>query len=376
MGSIFFGASGFVGNTPWPQIAAGAIWLPLVFLFYLRSLRGERPAFHAAIAGGFLALSFLSGHHAVPTFAALAIVAIGISQFAFLPTAITIGAPPDLAHSRRRPLGAVQILPAIEYARYAVRWVNAANPVGWGGIIPYPVHQMLGWSANELLFAIVPGGAVTSIVSPFIGIVPLTLAGVALLASPRRRGTGLLAGVALGGLLFSLARANPFHGVLYALVPGLEKARAPIMAMAIADVALAALAAFGVEALLAMAVPALRRVAVAVAAVAAFLFVVSVYPPSILQDVPHGAERAGAIAVVAALLGVLLWAWQRATLKPLALVAGVLVLSLIEIGEQAPPTITCMLKTRRRSCVPASTAARPILHISAPANPLLAFPRA
>ena len=42
-GAVFFAAAGFVGTTNWPQIAAGAIWLPLVFLFYLRSLRGPRP---------------------------------------------------------------------------------------------------------------------------------------------------------------------------------------------------------------------------------------------------------------------------------------------------------------------------------------------
>src|SRR2546425_610651 len=70
VGAVFFAAGGFVGNTAWPQIAAAAIWLPLVFLFYLRSLRGERAMRNAVLAGGFLALSLLAGHHAVPTFAA------------------------------------------------------------------------------------------------------------------------------------------------------------------------------------------------------------------------------------------------------------------------------------------------------------------
>ncbi len=333
VGAVFFGAAGFVGNTPWPQIAAGAIWLPLVFLFFLRSLRGERALFNAALAGGFLALSFLSGHHAVPTFASLALIGVSLGAVllrrlawagALLRTAITLAVAACGA--------AVQILPALEYAHYAVRWVNATNPVGWRDVIPYTVHQTLGWSASELLFAVLPGSPNT-IVNPLIGIVPLALAAIALLARPWRRGVGLFAGVALGALLFSLARSNPFHGVLYALVPGLEKARAPIMAMAVADVAIAALAAFGVDALLAAAVPRLSRIAALVGAVAAFLFVVSLYPPAILQAVPHGAERAGAIALAAALLGLLLWAWQRELLKPLALTTGLLALALFEIGN-------------------------------------------
>jgi hypothetical protein len=227
---------------------------------------------------------------------------------------------------------AVQILPAIEYAHDAVRWVNAANPVGWKDVIPYTVHQALGWSASELLFAVLPGSNGT-IVNPIVGLIPLSLAAIALLARPMRRGAGVFAGIALGAFLFSLARSNPFHGLLYALVPGLEKARAPIMAMAVADVAIAALAAFGVDALLANSVPHLKRVCTFVAGIAAFLFVISLYPPAILQTVNHGAERAGAIALVALLFGLLLWAWQREVLKPLAFVAGILMLSLFEIGN-------------------------------------------
>jgi hypothetical protein len=333
LGAVFFGASGFVGNTPWPQIAAGAIWLPLVFLFFLRSLREERPFFNAALSGGFLALSFLSGHHAVPTFAALALAGIAIA-------AVLLGSVAWSAALLRLALifvvaglgAAVQILPALEYARYAMRWVNSTNPVGWRDVVPYPVHQLLGWNASELLFAVLPGSSGT-IVNPLIGIVPLTLAAVALLARPLRKGAGMFAGVALAALLFSLARSNPFHGVLYALVPGLEKARAPIMAMAIADVAVAALAAFGVDALLSAGVPKLARLSAIVASVAAFLFVVSLYPPEILRTVPHGADRAAAIALVAALLGLLLWAWHRGFVTPLAFVAALLMLSLFEIGN-------------------------------------------
>ena len=81
---------------------------------------------------------------------------------------------------------AVQILPAVEYGRLSVRWVNSLNPVDWRSIVPYPVHQSMGWSPAELIFLIVPG-SYESIVNPIVGIVPLALAAAALLAVPRRR---------------------------------------------------------------------------------------------------------------------------------------------------------------------------------------------
>jgi hypothetical protein len=93
------------------------------------------------------------------------------------------------------------------------------------------------------------------------------------------------------------------HGVLYALVPGLEKARAPIMAMAIADVAVAALAALGVQALLRHSVARLDLLRNAALATGAALFVVSLYPPRLVSGTPDGAEHVAGTAVVAMLLG-------------------------------------------------------------------------
>jgi hypothetical protein len=202
----------------------------------------------------------------------------------------------------------------------------------WHSIVPYPVHQNLGWTPAELIFLILPGSNQT-IVNPIVGIVPLALAAAALLAVPRRRAALLLAGVALGAALFSLARFNLFHGLLYAIVPGLEKARAPIMAMAIADVALAALAALGIDALLIRDVPGIRHLRNALALCAAFLFLLALYPPAVLRDVPHGAGRAGMIAIVAVLISLLFIAWDRKRLRPALFLAGMLALGLIEIGN-------------------------------------------
>lgn len=329
VGAVFFATAGFLGHVAWPQIAAGAVWLPLVFLFYLRSLRGESATVSAMCAGAFLALSILAGHHAVPMFAVLALGGLGLTavlsrsltvRAAILRTALTLLVTVAGA--------AVQILPALEYARYALRWVNAPNPVSGHMPVPYPAHEMLGWRASELLFLVVPGSE--AIVNPLVGIVPLALAAAAVLSLPRQRDTGLFVGTAMGALLFSLVRLNPLHGVLYAIVPGLEKARAPIMAMAVADVALAALVAFGTQAILKGSGSRLYLVYRSAAAIGAILFLMSLYPPSLVKGISDSSERIAGVALVAMLLALLLYNWERGHVRPHVMVTALLVLGLFE----------------------------------------------
>ena len=330
VGAVFFATAGFLGHVAWPQIAAGAVWLPLIFLFYFRSIRGESPLASAVFAGAFLALSLVSGHHAVPIFAALTLVGVGLTaavrrsltwRRATLLTGLMLAVAAAGA--------AVQILPTMEYARYAVRWVATPNPVVGNTVVPYPAHETLAWKASELLFLILPGSQ--AIVNPLVGIVPLALAAAAMLAIPRQRYTGLLMGTAAALLLFSLARLNPLHGVLYAIVPGLEKARAPIMAMAVADVALAALVAFGTQAILNGWVPRLRLIYRTAAVIAAILFGMSLYPPELVKGMPEGAERIGGVALIALLLAAVMWAWVRGHLNPLVVLASLLSLGLLEV---------------------------------------------
>lgn len=223
---------------------------------------------------------------------------------------------------------AVQILPTMEYARHAVRWVSAASPVTDNTPVPYTVHETFGWKASEILFLIVPGSQ--AIVNPLVGVVPLVLAAAAALSAPRQRNTGLFAGMAVAAFLFALVRLNPLHGVLYAIVPELEKARAPIMAMAVADVALAALVALGTQAILNGSVSRLYLVYRSAAVIAMMLFAMSLYPPAIVKSVPDAAERIAGVALVAMLLAVLLWAWTRGHINPLVMLAGILTLGLLE----------------------------------------------
>jgi len=77
LSGLAFGLGGFMGTNTWPQMLNGAVWAPVVLLFFLRAMRGERPVASAAWSGVFLGIAFLSGHHQIPIFLSLAVGGAG-----------------------------------------------------------------------------------------------------------------------------------------------------------------------------------------------------------------------------------------------------------------------------------------------------------
>ena len=71
-----FGLGGYLGVVTWPYMINGLVWAPLVFLYMLRALRGERPVASAAASGAFLGVSWLSGHHQIPIFISLTVASM------------------------------------------------------------------------------------------------------------------------------------------------------------------------------------------------------------------------------------------------------------------------------------------------------------
>ena len=331
--ALLFAAGGFIGVTAWPQIVVSAIWTPLIFLFLLRSLAGRRPVASAALAGLFLGLALLSGHHAVPVFVALAVAGTTIAALIRHPKCW-----PSLVYRIAALalcaalVSALQILPAVEYGQHALRWVTSAHPVDWNTPVPYFVHQNLGLHPIDLLFVVIPGGG-SGMIDPIVGAVGLLFAALALVLSPARAAVRFFAGLAIAALLFSLARFDFAHGVLYSIVPGLEKARAPIMALAVMHFAIAALAAFGLDAFLASsAAPTLRRFWIAAAALSPAVFALALFPPAVLRAAPHGPDRAAMLAVICLLLAWAVYAWSQGRLTRTAAAASVFALLLLELG--------------------------------------------
>ena len=215
---------------------------------------------------------------------------------------------------------AVQALPAVEYGRQAIRWAGAPEPQRWHDRIPYSVHAEYSLRWRSIPGMVVPGLQLH--VNPFVGIVAVTLALAALVLRPRTREVRLLAVVALGGLLLALGRDTPVQGIAYKLIPLVEKARYPAMAVAICQVAIAALAALGLESWRAggRSKALLWWLAIFAAAVAA-TYRTHKFPLD---------EHALWIAAVAIVLAVVLYRWRGAP-------AAVLALFLVEALNNPPP---------------------------------------
>ena len=242
-----FSLGGYVAFTDWPQMLNGAVWAPLVFLYLFRVERGERVLASSLLSGFFLGLCWLAGHHQLPLFVSIAAAIFWIA----------------IVSLRREPVfkmvwlaaaafiisgmtSAFQTLPMAEYGRQAVRWVGADQPQGLGETVPYELHKDHSLKPVSLIGIVVPG-IEHSAYDSFVGTVAMTLAVLGLVLGWNDRRVRWLGGMALGGILFALGPNSVFHGVLYALLPLVDKARVPAAGSIVFMLGLAPLAAFGVD---------------------------------------------------------------------------------------------------------------------------------
>src|SRR5262249_37889554 len=199
------------------QHLAAGIWAPLVFLFLLRSLRGRLPLKSAAWAGVALAMAWMSGHHAPALAITLAVMGVGVAALwrgigrreAALRFAVLFGI--------MALVSAVQALPAAEYGKLAKRW-TATGALTWRDKVGIPEHEDSSLRPTDLLHILMPGGQGLRS-DPFVGIVGLSLAAIAVLGGFRRREVRLFLLLALAALLFAMARNNPLYGPLYVFMP-------------------------------------------------------------------------------------------------------------------------------------------------------------
>ncbi len=332
-GGLAFGLGGYIGTTEWPQMLNGAVWAPLVFLFLLRALRGERPVANSALSGMFLGVAWLSGHHQIPIFITLAVAGVwlyflfknGRFERKIAGFCVVFGVFLVLT-------SASQTLPSYEYGRLAKRWVGASEAKGWKEPVPYNVHGTYSLGASSLLSIVVPDHYRHN--DPSIGLVALTLALLGVALGWRHRPVRLFGAVAIGGLLFSLGRNNVFHGILYAVVPLVEKARTPAMAVFIFHFGIAVLIAYGIDSYLKgtntdwqrRAVWVLAGLAVVVLAIGAFL---------VLTEKMSAEDRWVVDAFLALLFAAVLYGWRRGTISQTSACVLAIGLMLIEWNNYA-----------------------------------------
>ncbi len=333
IGGVAFALAGVVGTIEWPQMLNGAIWAPLVLMFLLRAVGGKRPVFSAALAGFFLGVAWLSGHHQIPIFITLAMAGVWAfyvfreRKFNWNVLALAGVFAVFLALT-----AALQVLPAYEYGHLARRWVGAPEPLAWKDVVPYTVHQEHGLGLFTVFGLVVPG--IHREVDPYVGfgIFSLAALGVALAWSDTR--ARVLAALSLGGLFLSLGHQNIFHGFLYAVLPVFEKARVPAMAVVVFNFGVAVLAAYGFDGLrerrdLAW----LRRVALWLAGTGAAMLLLMLGVMMSKQLRFDYDDRIVLVAVLGLLLAVLYLGYYREKLGITALGVVCLLVMLMELGN-------------------------------------------
>jgi hypothetical protein len=346
LGGCAFGLGGFMGGIHWPQKMLSALLLPLILMYFLRVLRTERVVPNAALSGALLGASFLSGHHNVPIFFCLVMAGLWIYYF----TMVRVGARQKLIAAAAFVLcfaliAAAQILPANELGRLSLRWVNAPLPVAWDETVPYKVHNEFSLHPLAILDIVIPGPRRAA----FIGLVVLALALLGAVSKWQERTVRLLSAISVGGLLFALGGRSLFHGVLYAIVPTLDKARSPDVAIVIFQLGAVVLAAYGLDSLRSSDVngAALRMVVRVLSLLALFLYAALIVLERVQPAVDDSYTFLAQAALVALLFAGILQLWSKSWLSARTASTLVILLLLFELNHVTNYAYQAMAKAEK-----------------------------
>jgi hypothetical protein len=242
-----YALGGYVAMTIAPQMVNGAVWTPLVFLFLFRAERGKHPLANSLLSGFCLGFGWLAGHHQMNLFVTIA--AIGLWLWLCVREKKLNPYMTKLAGAALVMAGltsAFQTIPTAEYGRRSVRWVGTDSPVEFNQPVPYTVHEEYSLKPISLMAIFIPNVEYKSY-SPYIGAVAFAIGIMGAILAWRERQVRGLATISLAGLIFSLGPNSLLHGVIYALVPLVEKARVPGAGTLLFAVGFAPLVAYGAD---------------------------------------------------------------------------------------------------------------------------------
>ncbi len=334
LGGCAFGLGGFLGNEGLLQREMSALWLPLILLFFFRAQRGQRPLASAAASGAFLGISFLGTHHNVPLFMSAAMAGLWIYYCATVRPRRRQALLPVAAFAACFLLiAAAQVLPATELGQESVRWAGASEPSAWDQVVPYQVHEQYSVYPPAVIGIVLPGFERDA--PAFIGLTTFTLALIGLVVCRREPGVRTLAVFGAGALIFALGAYGLLHGVIYATIPGFDKARAPQDAVALMHAACAVLAAFGVDALRrfpAEAQASRKLAGRALLLMSGFLFGAVAILLTVRAETGEEYKFLAEAAFVAMLLGALFGSWTPSRLSAPAGSVLILLILLLELN--------------------------------------------
>lgn len=255
---IIFAFTGFLSTRMLGQVGVfnAAIWLPLVFLLYLKAHEEQRllrSLFWSALSGASLAMSFLAGHIQPLLLIYLFLVFFSFYQFVTAGNFTVHSGIRSLAQLAMAALmvvliGGIQLFPSLEYNQLAVRWVGGDAPIWPGEPVPYSVLKEFQLSASGLLGFFVPRVFPSQEGHPYFGILPLALLFVGVFFLQVRTSLFFYL-VCLLSLLYALGTNSPFHDFLFHNVPFLDKIRAPIRALYLFHFAAAIVSGFALQGL-------------------------------------------------------------------------------------------------------------------------------
>ncbi|HEX4232534.1 MAG TPA: hypothetical protein VHZ07_27990 [Bryobacteraceae bacterium] len=232
----------------WPETIIETIYPPLVFLFLYRAFTGRRSLLNTGIAGAIAGIAWFSGTHHVPLVVSFASIATLIAAMCLerrwraglLRLVVFCGILACIS--------APQILPSLEMAPYVERWVGLAEPIQGSARVPIAAHLAAAVEPEHLLGIALPGNLnLADNGTEFLGIVALTFVALAMLHWSSSRLIRFLAIVSVAGALLPLAEYNHLYGMLYTVVPMMEKLREPAYWFFLLQIGGSCLAAIGLD---------------------------------------------------------------------------------------------------------------------------------
>ncbi|MDQ3438923.1 MAG: YfhO family protein [Planctomycetota bacterium] len=312
-------------------------WTPLLFIGVHRVLAGGRRATSGWMLGTLaVAMQVLTGCPQPAYYAGLAVLVYALVRLIRSPLRAWLRAGGAIAAMFLfgALLSAAQLLPAIEAGRESVRaepldFETAASyslpPANLLTLIsPYPFGDdfVTPYAGRWLMWE----------VSLYVGPVAFVLAMIGIRSS-KRQGNGAVGGLAVVAIVLALGSYHPLFRVLYEVLPGWDRFRAPVRFNVILSLMIAALAARGFDELLRRRFVATRAAAgtlILAALVATFALVIRARPEAwavFLEDTSHLARSAShgsgqllRTALVLAQVGVVLLLLRRARWIAYALV--------------------------------------------------------
>jgi hypothetical protein len=165
------------------------------------------------------------------------------------------------------------------------------------------VHAHYSLNPGWLLGIVIPAGFPNA--TPYMGVTAIVLSALGLAAGWQALGARVAAGFTILGLALALGGYSVFHGLAYALIPLLEKARNPSMAILIFHLGIALLAGYGISYLcFTEKTHWLRRTGWVLVGFSAFLYAFLFWAWIVKAQLPD--ERLGVPALAALLIAVTL----------------------------------------------------------------------